>query len=343
MAKKQKNLNSVYTGKKKLNGGTHSIQMEQYIGLKYIRDILCFFKEHQGSQRFSDIIESFNMFQEEYVPDIVFVQLRILKLAKSAQKVEDRYFELGVYGNFLLNNYLSEDPKALLLSAFLIYSVIPRIIYDLNQFLYQKFVKSKIKGEFFSLYNEAKKEAFLELLGIHSKASSFIYDPIPLFTLRTKTVGKSDIDFLREGKPSIKDSAGLIALHYILNQVLGTIKEIYEKKKLIFPYIHLEDLYFYLVRPEVLIEKYDPIKTFLTATYPYSGIFYFLRDKKSNIDNNFENDDINWFLQIFEDIQTKFADIITVNPILDVELKAKLKIPELNYKISLIEGEKNEN
>lgn len=335
MAKKKNTLNRVYKGKKKGEGGTLSIQMEQYEGFKYIKKILQFFQENEGQHQFSELREYFEMRQDEYVPDIVFVQTRILKLAKEASKIDDREYELGEFGNFLKDNYISENPKALLLSAFLVYSVVPYIIYDIYQALNKKFIRKNFKGKTYSKFNNAKKEAFLELLGIHSKGSHHIYDTIPLFALKTKKVGKSNINILRQDKPSIIDKAGIISLNFVLSDTYKNIRKIYERQNKRIPYIKLEDLYFYLVRPKILIENYD-LYTFLDDLYPYSGIFYFLRSSDKSSNENFEFDDIYWFLQTFEDVQVKCIDLFKVDPILDLKIVDNLRIPELNYRITLI-------
>lgn len=340
MAKEQLTyLNKIYKGKRKLEGGTFSIQMEQYEGLKYITGILNFLKANPGSHKFSEIKESLSMPQEEYIPDIVFIQLRILKLIEKAVKVEDREFELGEFGEFLSNNYIKTNPKALLLAAYLIFSIIPFAIYDIYTILNEEFKESTFKKTLIiKKLNKAKRIAIFELLGIHSSSSGHIYETIPLFSLKEEKKGKKKLKIIREDKPSIRDKASVICLHYILSDAYKNIKAIVREENI--PYIKLEDLYFYLVRPEVLIENYN-LKKFLEDEYPYSGVFYFVRtddvfNKEINGNINYKNYDIDWFFETFENIRIKAQNLIKVDEILDQVIISNLKIPELHYRITLI-------
>jgi len=330
---KKEYLNEIYLGEE-LIGGTLGFQPEHYQGFKYLKKILLFFKDQienntENNIKFLDLKSSLFKGFEENISDLVFVQLRILKNVKNTQKVDDREFLIGDFGKFLLTNYIQKNYETMLLAAYILFSVIPMCIYDLQNLINLELNAKNLKRtEIYSQVNKTKQILLLNLLGIYSSQSSYTYKTIPLFELVKKDEKNNTVKIIKSKRISFKKQAAIICLDYAIEKIIKTIKKL--KNLHLKDFITMEDLYLYLVRPDLLkdyIPKYE-FQVFINFTYPFSNMFYFLRN-----DDLLENDDIDLFYEIFYAVNNKHPGWIRVDEMYDPILIQKLKTKVLAKKL----------
>lgn len=317
-------INKIFRGAK-LKGGTTSYQPELYIGLKYIKEMLKFFQDKQNPQKQPEIhkyIKENYMRLDEKMDLKYFIQMRILEQTNDATKIEDREYRLGDYGKFLLDKYFIQRTEILLLSALILFSIIPYCIFDLQNLINKKLNDANYKKTIvFKGLNPAKRTALQTLLGVHGQKSSLTYKTIPLFFLDERIKGNKTEKTVKEKKPRLKKTASIICLDYMIKDVL---KEITEMKKE--EYITLEDLYFYLVRCKELDDNYG-FETFTDEKYVYSNVFHFLQHT-----DNINDEEFYPFLEIFDAVYEKRSDCIKVDNILDDILATRIRINMNEFK-----------
>lgn len=322
----KKYMNDVFRGDK-LQSGTTSFQVEEYEGFKYIKQILKFFKGNSGAYHSSDIIKSLVMLYEDQVPFNSFVQLRIIEVEKYAHKTDERTFKIGKFGQFLLDKYFSSRYEVMLLSAFLNYSIIPYIIYDLNQILNQELIDVNInKTELLKELNLAKRNIVQTLLGLYTSSSDSVYCTIPIFYKNKDSITNKTI--IQEYNPELKEQASIICLDFAIEEIFLIIQNLRIGTKL---FITLEDLYNYLVRPERIIEGFS-FEVFKNNSYPFSGMLYFLRDE---VEEAIEDEDVYLFKKIFRAVQSR-NKFIKVESILDDVIKKDIKNLEFYERIEYL-------
>ena len=324
--KKAEYINKIFRGEK-LKSGTRSYQPEEYEGFKYIKQIIKFFEDKDGVYSFSKIKDSLIMPQDDKIPVKSFVQMRILKLEKFKQKVDDRIFSIGDFGEFLLKKYLSSSYEVMLLSSFLNYSIIPYIINDLNNILHLELTDTNIKKtDILSQLNKAKRNNIMELLGLYTRASDSVYCTIPIFykniDINTKKIK------IQEYNPELKEQASTISLDFAFKEIYQIIRNLNIGNEL---FITLEDLYNYLVRPKRLIQDYN-FDIFNENKYSFSGMLFFLRDESDSI----EDEDVYIFKKVFKAVQVRNKKL-KVDPILDEKIKQNIKNPEFYIRMEYLE------
>ncbi len=267
------------------------------------------------------------MLQDDEIPVKSFVQMKIIKLEKYTQTINERIFSIGEFGQFISQKYISSSFEVMLLSSFLNYSIIPYIINDLNKILHYEINDESIEQtEVLSQLNKAKKRSIMDLLGLYTRASDSVYCTIPIF-YRNKDSNTNKF-VIQEYNPELKEQASVISLDFAFREIYKIIQNLKIGNEM---FITLEDLYNYLVIPERIIDNYS-FEQFKENIFPFSGMFYFFRDDSEII----EDEDVYIFKKIFKAVQVRNKKL-KVEPILDDKIKKEIKNPEFYIRLEYIE------